>query len=130
MLAYDYPILNIFWSMFIFFGFFLWIWVLVMVFSDLFRSRDLSGWGKAAWFVGILFLPLFGALLYLIVRGGKMHEHAAQAAQEQQAEFDEYVKNVAGESTTAQLAKLADLRDRGAISEEEFTQQKTKLLAS
>ena len=77
----SYPLLNIFWSMVIFFLWVLWIWILIWVFIDIFRSRDLSGWGKALWFLFVLFIPLIGVLVYLIARGGSMGERAAGRAQ-------------------------------------------------
>jgi Phospholipase_D-nuclease N-terminal len=77
----SYPLLNLFWTMFIFFLLVIWIWILIMVFSDIFRSHDLSGWAKALWFVFVLFIPLIGVLVYLIARGGSMHERAAGRAQ-------------------------------------------------
>ena len=77
----SYPLLNIFWSMVIFFLWVLWIWILIWVFIDIFRSRDLSGWGKALWFLFVLFIPLIGVLVYLIARGGSMGERAAERAQ-------------------------------------------------
>ena len=126
--AYNYPLLDVFWSMLFFFLFFIWIWILITVFIDIFRSPDLHGWGKAGWFIFVLVLPLLGVLVYLIARGHKMAEHAAQHAADQEAAFKEYVQNVGGGSAD-QLAKLADLRDKGVITNEEFDQQKAKLLA-
>jgi hypothetical protein len=126
----SYPLLNIFWSMFIFFLWILWIWILIWIIIDIFRSHDLSGWAKALWFLFILFIPLVGVLVYLIARGGKMHEHAEQEAQQQDQEFRAYVQDAAGSQTPAdQLAKLADLRDRGVISAEEFEREKAKVLS-
>ena len=90
----------------------IWLWILITVFIDLFRSHDLSGWAKALWFIFILFLPLIGVLVYLIARGGKMREHAARHARRQEAEFRSYVQEAAGSQSPAdQLATLADLRD-------------------
>jgi hypothetical protein len=130
VLAYTYPILDIFWSIFVFFLFFLWIWVLITVFADIFRSHDLSGVAKAMWFLFVLIIPLVGLIVYLIARGHKMQEHAVQAAQDQEAAFKQAVQEASGGASTAdQLTKLADLRQRGVISEEEFAQQKAKLLA-
>jgi type VI protein secretion system component VasK len=127
----SYPLLNIFWSMFIFFLWILWIWILIWIIIDIFRSHDLSGWAKALWFLFILFIPLVGVLVYLIARGHKMHEHAVQQAQQQDQEFRAYVQDAAGSQSSAdQLAKLADLRDRGVISAEEFEREKAKVLAS
>ena len=128
--SYDYPILNVFWTILMVFLWVLWFWVLITVFIDLFRSRDLSGWAKALWFVFILVLPLIGVLVYLIARGGKMHEHAARDARQQEAEFRSYVQEAAGSQSPAdQLAKLADLRDRGVITADEFDREKAKILA-
>ena len=128
--SYDYPILNVFWTILMVFLWVLWFWVLITVFIDLFRSRDLSGWAKALWFVFILVLPLIGVLVYLIARGGKMHEHAAREAELQDQQFRRYVQETAGSQGSAdQLAKLADLRDRGVITADEFDREKAKILA-
>ena len=129
----SYPLLNLFWTMFIFFLWVIWIWILIMVFIDIFRSRDLSGWAKALWFLFVLFIPLIGVLVYLIARGGKMHERAARQAQQQDAEARAYIQQAAASSPASaadQLAKLADLRDRGVISAEEFEREKAKILAA
>jgi hypothetical protein len=128
----SYPLLNLFWSMCIFFLWVAWIWILIMVFIDIFRSHDLSGWAKALWFVFVLFIPLLGVLVYLIARGGKMSERAAQQAQQQDAEARAYIQDAAGSpaSSADQLAKLADLRDRGVITAAEFDREKAKVLAA
>jgi len=127
----SYPLLNVFWSILIFFLWVIWIWVLIMVFFDIFRSRDLSGWAKAVWFVFVLLIPLIGVLVYLIVRGDKMHERAAREARQEDREFRAYVQDAAGAQSSAdQLSKLADLRDRGVITAEEFESQKAKVLAA
>jgi ABC-type multidrug transport system fused ATPase/permease subunit len=129
----SYPLLNIFWSMFVFFLWIIWIWILITVFIDIFRSHDLSGGAKALWFLFVLFIPLIGVLVYLIARGGKMHEHAVRQAQQQDQEFRQYVQQAAAStpaSTADQLSKLADLRDRGVISAEEFEREKAKVLAA
>ena len=129
--ASPYPLLNLFWTMFIFFLWVVWIWILITVFIDIFRSQDLSGGGKALWFLFVLFIPLIGVLVYLIARGSSMQERAQQQAQQQDQAFRSYVQETAGEgsSTADQLAKLADLRDRGVITAEEFDRQKAKILA-
>jgi len=128
--SYSYPLLGVFWTILEIFLWVIWIWILIWVFIDIFRSQDLSGWGKALWFLFVLFIPLIGVLVYLIARGGKMQEHAAQQAQRDDQQFRAYVKEAAGpESTADQLAKLADLRDRGVISAEEFEREKAKILA-
>ena len=128
--GYSYPLLGVFWTIIEIFLWVIWFWILITVFIDIFRSRDLSGWGKALWFLFVLFIPLIGVLVYLIARGGKMHERAVQDAQQQEQQFRSYVQETAGSATTAdQLAKLADLRDRGVISPEEFEREKAKVLA-
>ena len=129
--SYSYPLLGAFWTILEVFLWVLWIWVLIYVFIDIFRSHDLSGWAKALWFLFVLFIPLIGVLVYLIARGGKMQERAQQDAQQQEKDFRTYVQEAASSATPAdQLAKLADLRDRGVISAEEFEREKAKVLAS
>jgi hypothetical protein len=129
--SYSYPLLGAFWTVFEIFLWVLWIWVLIYVFIDIFRSRDLSGWAKALWFVFVLFIPLIGVLVYLIARGGEMHERAVQDAQQQDQEVRRYIQQAAGEPNSAdQLAKLADLRDRGVITADEFEREKAKVLAA
>ncbi len=128
--SYSYPLLGAFWTIFMIFLWVIWFWILITIIIDLFRSHDLSGFAKALWFIFILFLPLIGVLVYLIVRGGKMHERAARQARQQEADFRSYVQEAAGsESPADQLAKLADLRDRGVITAEEFEREKAKILA-
>src|SRR5271165_5150414 len=113
MLAYDYPLLNIFWTMLEFFVFFLWIWLLIVVFMDIFRSQDLGGWAKALWVIFVIILPFIGVLVYLIARGGSMHERAVAQSNQQQKAFDDYVRQTAGSSSSAdELAKLADLKSK------------------
>ena len=127
--SYSYPILGAFWTIFMIFLWVIWFWILITIFIDLFRSHDLSGWVKALWFIFILIFPLIGVLVYLIARGGKMHEHAVRDARQQEAEFRSYVQDAAGPPSSAdQLAKLADLRDRGVITAEEFDREKAKIL--
>ncbi|HEX6933855.1 MAG TPA: SHOCT domain-containing protein [Streptosporangiaceae bacterium] len=129
--SYSYPLLGAFWTILEIFLWVLWIWVLVYVFIDIFRSHDLSGWAKALWFLFVLFIPLIGVLVYLIARGGEMHERAVRQAQQQDREFRSYVQDAAGSQTTAdQLTKLADLRDRGVITADEFEREKAKVLAA
>jgi hypothetical protein len=129
--SYSYPLLGAFWTILEVFLWVLWIWVLIYVFIDIFRSHDLSGWAKALWFIFVLFIPLIGVLVYLIARGGKMQERAAQDARQQDRQFREYVQEAASGATPAdQLAKLADLRDRGVITAEEFEREKAKVLAT
>ena len=129
--SYSYPLLGAFWTIFEIFLWVIWIWILIYVFIDIFRSRDLSGWGKALWFLFVLLIPLIGVLVYLIARGGSMHDRAMQQAQQQDREFRAYVQDAASSGNTAdQLAKLADLRDRGVITPDEFEREKAKVLAA
>ncbi len=133
MLASSYPILDAFLTMLYFFLFIIWIWLLIMVFMDIFRSHDMGGGAKALWVIFIIILPFLGVFVYLIARGGKMHERAAEQAAQQQKAFDAYVKQAAGTSgdTTAdQLSKLADLKSQGVITDAEFDAQKAKILAN
>jgi hypothetical protein len=120
---------QVFWSMLWFFMFFIWLWLLIIVFSDIFRSPDLSGWGKALWSIFVIILPYLGVFVYLIARGHKMHEHAAAAAQQQEAAFREYVQQAAAPSTADELTKLADLKAKGAIDDAEYARLKAKALA-
>ena len=129
----NYPLLNVFWTIFLFFLWVMWFWILITVFIDIFRSHDLSGWAKAAWFLFVLIIPLVGVLVYLIVRGGSMHERSVRQAQQQDEALRHYVQQAAADSpasTADQLTKLADLRDRGVISADEFDREKQKLLAA
>ena len=128
--SYSYPVLGVFWTILMIFLWVIWFWILITIIIDIFRSHDLSGWVKALWFVFILFLPLVGVLVYLIARGGKMHEHQVRQAQRQEEQLRSYVQQAAGPQSSAdQLAKLADLRDRGVITAEEFDREKAKILA-
>ena len=128
--SYSYPVLGAFWTILMIFLWVIWFWILITIFIDLFRSHDLSGWAKALWFIFILIFPLIGVLVYLIARGGKMHEHAARDAQLQEQQIRQYVQEAAGAPSSAdELAKLADLRDRGVITPEEFEREKAKILA-
>ena len=129
--SYSYPLLGAFWTILEIFLWVLWIWVLIYVFIDIFRSHDLSGWAKALWFIFVLFIPLIGVLVYLIARGGKMQERAQKEAQQQDEAARAYIQQAAGSQSTAdQLSKLADLRDRGVITADEFEREKAKVLTA
>jgi ABC-type multidrug transport system fused ATPase/permease subunit len=131
MFAYTYPLADLFGTMLGFFVLIIWIWLLIVIFSDIFRSTDLSGVAKMLWVLFVIILPFLGIFVYLIARGGKMHERAAAQAAEQQKAFDAAVKQAAGtgSDSTDQLAKLADLKGQGVITEAEFESQKAKILA-
>jgi hypothetical protein len=126
----NYPLLQVFLSMLYFFLFVIWIWIAIMVVVDIFRSHDMGGFAKALWFIFVVLVPYLGVFIYLIARGGKMHERQIADATKQQQAFDQYVQQTAGAGDVAgQLEKLAALRDQGVISPQEFESQKAKLLA-
>ena len=124
------PLLDLFWAMLWFFLFFAWIWLLISIFGDIFRSDDLSGWAKAFWTIFVVILPWLGVLVYLIARGGKMQERAvAEMAQREQA-TKQYIQQAAGSGSSAdELEKLAKLQSQGVISADEFAAQKAKILS-
>ncbi|MCH8972407.1 MAG: SHOCT domain-containing protein [Acidobacteria bacterium] len=124
------PLLDLFWSMLWFFMFFLWIWLLIMIFADIFRS-EISGWGKAGWVLFVIILPFLGVLIYLIANGDDMQNRSMQQALDAQNAQREYIQSVAGggSSSADEIEKLASLRDSGHITNEEFQAQKAKLLA-
>ena len=125
------PLLDVFWTMLWFFLWILWFFLLFRVLLDIFRSRDLGGWGKAAWVAFVIILPFLGVLLYLIARGRKMTDRDVADAQAQDKAFRAYVQEAAhgnGAGTADELARLADLHDHGVISEAEFQQGKQKIL--
>lgn len=125
----SYPLLDVMWTMLVFFGWIIWIWLLITVFADLFSRHDISGWGKAGWTVAVIVLPFIGVLIYLIAEGGKMAERRAEHAQAQQQQFDSYVRNVASEGQAAdQIAKGKQLLDSGAITPAEFEALKQRAL--
>jgi hypothetical protein len=133
MLLAEFGTGQVFWSMLWFFLFFIWIWLLISLFGDIFSSSDLSGGAKAMWTIFIIVLPFLGVLVYLIVRGNSMQERSLKRAADQEAQFRGYVQTVAatggGGGAADELAKLADLRDKGVISDEEFQAAKAKALA-
>ena len=122
---------QVFWSVLWITLFVIWIWLLIAVFGDIFRSDDLSGWGKALWSIFIIVLPYLGIFVYLIARGHKMHEHALAQAQANDQRMREYVQSVAGSgaSPADELARLADLRQQGVINDAEFEQLKSRAIA-
>jgi hypothetical protein len=122
---------QLLWSMLWFFMFIIWFWLLMSIFGDIFRSDDLGGWGKALWIVFIVLFIWLGVLVYFIARGKGMQERSMKAMQAQQAAQREYIQTVAGSSTNTseEIARLAELRDKGAITEEEFQSLKAKAIA-
>ena len=132
VIAADYPFLNILWSMIIFFSWVVWIWIMIVILTDVFRRRDISGWGKAAWTVFLIVLPFLGVLVYLISQHDKMADRSAEAARGQQAELDHYVKSVAGNGggAASEIEKAKQLLDTGAITQSEFDALKAKALTA
>jgi hypothetical protein len=132
MLASDFGTGQVFLSLLYFFLFFIWIWLLIVVFADIFRSHDLGGFAKALWVIFVIIVPYLGVFVYLIARGHKMSEHAMEAAQAQNAAFTQAVQQAAGtgDSAADQLAKLADLKANGTIDEAEFQRLKSQIVSS
>jgi Phospholipase_D-nuclease N-terminal/Short C-terminal domain len=129
--AADYPFLNILWTMIIFFAWVIWIWMMIVILTDVFRRRDMSGWGKAAWVVFLIVLPFLGALIYLIANHDGMADRNAKQAQAARAEFDDYVKSVSKEGGAAsEIEKAKGLLDSGTINQAEFEALKAKALGT
>lgn len=130
MLAVDYPLLGIFLTIVYFFFLFIWIFLVIQVFIDIFSSHDMGGWPKAIWVFVVIVLGPIGVLIYLIARGGKMQQHRIELMKQQQKSFDQAVQQAGGGSNTAdQLHKLSDLKDKGVLTQAEFDAQKAKILA-
>ena len=131
MVASSYPFLDVMWSMFIFFAWVIWIWFLIYILIDVYRRHDLSGWGKAGWTIGLIFVPFLVALIYLITQGSAMAERRASEAQAAQVQTDDYIRSVAQSGDpTEQIAKGKQLLDGGAITQAEFDALKQKALAT
>lgn len=128
-LAAEWGAGQVLWSIFWFFLFVLWIWLVITVFADIIGS-DMSGWGKALWTVGIIFLPYLGVFLYIIVEGNNMSRRAAEQAQAREEGLQDYIKGVAGQpkSPSDELADLAALHSSGAISDREYEQAKSNVI--
>ena len=116
------------WAMLWFTCFFIWIWLFISVAMDVFRSHDLGGVAKAIWIVVLIFAPFIGVLIYLIARGGKMHEHAIAAAKAQDAAMKDYIRQASGTGAAEEIERLHGLMDKGVITKDEFEAQKAKLL--
>jgi cbb3-type cytochrome oxidase subunit 3 len=130
VLAYDFPILGMFWTFLFWFMWIAWILLLFRVIVDIFRSRDMGGVGKAFWMLFVLVLPFLGVLIYVLVRGGKMAERDVEEAIAREEAIQDYIRRTAGTTSTAdELSKLAALHEQGRLTEAEFAQQKAKLLA-
>jgi hypothetical protein len=128
VLAADYPFIDVFWSMIIFFFWVIWIWIVVTVLIDIFRRHDIGGVAKAGWVIFVVILPWLGVLIYLISNHDGMRDRSLKQAQDQQREFGEYVRETAGGSA-GEIAKAKELLDSGAITQDEFQALKAKALA-
>jgi hypothetical protein len=129
-LAADYPFLDVFWSMIIFFFWVIWIWIVITVLIDVFRRQDIGGFAKALWVIFVVILPWLGVLVYLIVEHDGMRERSASQARQQKQQFDDYVREAAGGTDAAsQIAQAKQLLDSGTITQAEFDALKAKALA-
>jgi hypothetical protein len=128
VVAADYPLLNVIWTMFVFFGLVLWIWLLFVIFTDIFRRHDIGGWGKAGWSVLIIFLPLIGVLAYLIAEGKHMAERRDSDVQAAQSQIDQHIRTVAG-GRASEISQAKELLDSGAITQAEYEQLKQSVLS-
>ena len=123
------PLMNLFWSMLWFFMFIIWIWLLITIFIDIFRSDDMGGFAKAMWVLFVIILPFLGVLVYVIARGHSMQDRAIADAKKRDEAARAYIQDAAGSGSTAdELAKLKSLHDQGVLSDEEFAAQKAKVL--
>ncbi|WP_030690171.1 SHOCT domain-containing protein [Streptomyces globisporus] len=130
----DYPLLNLFWTMLWFFIWIMWLFLLFKVITDIFRDHSLGGWGKAGWLVFCILLPYLGVLVYVIARGKSMGQRDVKQAKESEAAFQDYIRKTAGSQgggggAADELARLADLKAKGAITAEEFEKAKAKVLS-
>ncbi|MFI8231703.1 SHOCT domain-containing protein [Streptomyces sp. NPDC085900] len=131
-LAYDYPLLSVFWSMLWFFLWIMWFVLLFRIVVDIFRDDDMSGWGKAGWLAFVIFLPFLGVFVYVIARGKHMGRREVAQARAQQQEFDSYIRKTAGSggsSSVDELARLSEIRARGDITDQEFARAKDMVLS-
>jgi hypothetical protein len=130
-IAADYPFLDILGSMLFFFGFVIWFWLLITVFGDVFRRHDIGGFGKFAWCLFVILVPLLGVLVYMIAEGREMAERNLAQAQASKAEFDQYVRETAGDGggSAGEIARAKSLLDSGAIDQAEYERLKQKALA-
>ncbi|MCE3556547.1 SHOCT domain-containing protein [Pseudonocardia sp. RS11V-5] len=129
----QYPLLDLFWTMFVFFGFVLWFWLMFVIFGDIFRRDDLGGWGKAAWTVVIIILPIVGSLVYLIAQGRKMGERREADVAAARKAYERDVRRIAAPNGTAggpteQIAEAKHLLDQGAITPDEYESLKARAL--
>ena len=130
VLAADYPFMDVLWTMIIFFAWVAWIWMLIVIFTDVFRRRDIGGWAKAAWCAFMIILPFLGVLVYLIAEHKGMADRQAHEIEAAQQQTDQYIRSVASNGAADQIAKGKELLDSGAITQAEFDSLKARALAT
>jgi hypothetical protein len=128
VIAADYPFMDVFWSIIIFFFWVIWIWIVITVLVDVFRRHDIGGFAKALWVIFVVIVPWLGVLIYLVVEHDGMRERSTKQAQAQKDQFDQYVREASGGSAD-EIAKAKQLLDQGAITQDEFNALKAKALA-
>ena len=130
MIAADYPFLDVLWTMFIFFAWVIWFWLLISIFGDIFRRHDIGGGAKTLWCIFVILTPFIGVFVYLISQSKGMNERNLQSVKQQRQQTDEYIRSVAAEDPASQIAQAKSLLDSGAINQQEFDSLKQKALAS
>ena len=130
MIAADYPFLDVLWTMFIFFAWIIWFWLLITIFADLFRRHDIGGGKKTLWFIFVIITPFIGVFVYLISQNKGMNERNLQNVKQQRQQADEYIRSVAADDPASQIAQAKQLLDSGAINQQEFDSLKQKALAT
>jgi hypothetical protein len=131
VLAADYPFLEVMWTMFVFFAFIIWFWILITVFADIFRRRDTSGFSKVLWIIFVIIAPFLGVFIYLIANHDGMNDRNVKQMETQKAQMDDYVRSVAGSGgAAAEIEKAKGLLDSGAITQAEFDSIKAKALSA
>jgi len=132
VIAADYPFMDLLWSMIIFFAWVAWIWILIVILTDVFRRHDIGGWTKALWTIFLVVIPFLGVLVYLVAQHDGMAERQQKDVQAQQDQFDSYVRQAAGTGgggPASEIAKAKELLDSGAITQAEFDTLKAKAVA-
>ena len=130
MIAADYPFLDVLWTMFIFFAWIIWFWLLITIFADVFRRHDIGGGTKTLWCIFVIITPFIGVFVYLISQSKGMNERNLQNVKQQRQQTDEYIRSVAAEDPASQIAQAKSLLDSGAINQQEFDALKQKALAT
>ena len=130
MIAADYPFLDVLWTMFIFFAWVIWFWLLITIFADIFRRHDISGGKKTLWCIFVIITPFIGVFVYLISQSKGMNERNLQSVKQQRQQTDEYIRSVAADDPASQIAQAKSLLDSGAINQQEFDSLKQKALAT